>query len=317
MNEQHPTEPDAADRKEQGDRLLKLPDEFLVTLEHELLVSLLYISQDRTPRNVIDECVRRGDSMVEQMITVLQTESYWSDDASYGAKWSLIHAVHVLGLNDSEAAGHGLIDAMLSGAACHAEHFHEWTAPAWPALFRNKPATVFARLEQLVREEEVTSFAQVSALEVLIARALRDTPPAVEALLDQAAALIAARLDEDENFCIMLGSLLLHFPRPRHRALLERLVESTDLIDRESLEAAYEEATDQPPWEPYGDPWQFYDPDEIAARQKQWAEQDAADLLSSAPIEPYIRDAPKVGRNDPCPCGSGKKYKKCCLDAQR
>ncbi|HWS13947.1 MAG TPA: SEC-C metal-binding domain-containing protein [Rhodocyclaceae bacterium] len=22
--------------------------------------------------------------------------------------------------------------------------------------------------------------------------------------------------------------------------------------------------------------------------------------------------APKVGRNDPCPCGSGKKYKKCC-----
>jgi uncharacterized protein len=23
------------------------------------------------------------------------------------------------------------------------------------------------------------------------------------------------------------------------------------------------------------------------------------------------RSAPKVGRNDPCPCGSGKKYKKC------
>ncbi len=26
----------------------------------------------------------------------------------------------------------------------------------------------------------------------------------------------------------------------------------------------------------------------------------------------YRRDQPKVGRNDPCPCGSGKKYKKCC-----
>ena len=22
----------------------------------------------------------------------------------------------------------------------------------------------------------------------------------------------------------------------------------------------------------------------------------------------------KIGRNDPCPCGSGKKYKKCCMD---
>ena len=26
----------------------------------------------------------------------------------------------------------------------------------------------------------------------------------------------------------------------------------------------------------------------------------------------YINNGPKVGPNDPCPCGSGKKYKKCC-----
>ena len=25
-----------------------------------------------------------------------------------------------------------------------------------------------------------------------------------------------------------------------------------------------------------------------------------------------VREEPKVGRNDPCPCGSGKKFKKCC-----
>jgi preprotein translocase subunit SecA len=30
-----------------------------------------------------------------------------------------------------------------------------------------------------------------------------------------------------------------------------------------------------------------------------------------APIQTVRRDEPKVGRNDPCPCGSGKKYKKC------
>ncbi len=29
------------------------------------------------------------------------------------------------------------------------------------------------------------------------------------------------------------------------------------------------------------------------------------------PAQPYTRDMPKVGRNDPCPCGSGKKYKHC------
>jgi uncharacterized protein YecA (UPF0149 family) len=26
----------------------------------------------------------------------------------------------------------------------------------------------------------------------------------------------------------------------------------------------------------------------------------------------FKRDGYKIGRNDPCPCGSGKKYKKCC-----
>jgi preprotein translocase subunit SecA len=32
-------------------------------------------------------------------------------------------------------------------------------------------------------------------------------------------------------------------------------------------------------------------------------------------IAPHVRAARKVGRNDRCPCGSGKKYKKCCLTA--
>ena len=30
---------------------------------------------------------------------------------------------------------------------------------------------------------------------------------------------------------------------------------------------------------------------------------------------PIRREHPKIGRNDACPCGSGKKYKRCCLDS--
>jgi preprotein translocase subunit SecA len=29
-------------------------------------------------------------------------------------------------------------------------------------------------------------------------------------------------------------------------------------------------------------------------------------------IETFVRSSKKIGRNDPCPCGSGKKYKRCC-----
>ena len=53
--------------------------------------------------------------------------------------------------------------------------------------------------------------------------------------------------------------------------------------------------------------------------EKLSAYDQAAQTMDQArqagPLErtkPITRGVPKVGRNDPCPCGSGKKYKKCC-----
>jgi preprotein translocase subunit SecA len=39
----------------------------------------------------------------------------------------------------------------------------------------------------------------------------------------------------------------------------------------------------------------------------------AAAARPATRVEPRSADGQKIGRNDPCPCGSGKKYKKCCL----
>ena len=49
---------------------------------------------------------------------------------------------------------------------------------------------------------------------------------------------------------------------------------------------------------------------EIAQQQ-----QEAIDASQGEAAAVTIRNRPgeRVGRNDPCPCGSGKKYKKCCM----
>jgi preprotein translocase subunit SecA len=47
---------------------------------------------------------------------------------------------------------------------------------------------------------------------------------------------------------------------------------------------------------------------EANAAPEQPAGPDAA---SATPVQPFTREQPKVGRNEPCPCGSGKKYKHC------
>ena len=39
---------------------------------------------------------------------------------------------------------------------------------------------------------------------------------------------------------------------------------------------------------------------------------DMAKNVQTGPKTPIINEGPKVGRNDLCPCGSGKKYKNCC-----
>ena len=47
--------------------------------------------------------------------------------------------------------------------------------------------------------------------------------------------------------------------------------------------------------------------------QKKEAEVQKNTTAPTLEKEPVKRTAPKIGRNDPCPCGSGKKFKQCCM----
>ena len=63
--------------------------------------------------------------------------------------------------------------------------------------------------------------------------------------------------------------------------------------------------------------WACFHDDAAAPAEPPEAQVPAPPPPPTAPTEyvapkPFIRDQPKIGRNDPCPCGSGKKFKKCC-----
>jgi preprotein translocase subunit SecA len=49
----------------------------------------------------------------------------------------------------------------------------------------------------------------------------------------------------------------------------------------------------------------------VAAALPQGTAIEAGAEAVPQPHAPVLRDQPKVGRNDPCPCGSGRKYKQC------
>jgi uncharacterized protein YchJ len=54
-----------------------------------------------------------------------------------------------------------------------------------------------------------------------------------------------------------------------------------------------------------------YESDKIRQLQTASAGAPNAEANSSQATAPIRSAEPKVGRNDPCPCGSGKKYKQC------
>ena len=50
----------------------------------------------------------------------------------------------------------------------------------------------------------------------------------------------------------------------------------------------------------------------LPAWKEIFTEDKLKELYKEAKRANTIVKGPKIGRNDPCPCGSGKKYKKCC-----
>jgi hypothetical protein len=96
--------------------------------------------------------------------------------------------------------------------------------------------------------------------------------------------------------------------------------EKKDDWKREKLTLLISDTVSEMSW------WAAFDPDdrpkppvshgepiEPALPLRPIGHDELADASPETAPSAGIRRGPKIGRNDPCPCGSGKKYKKCCL----
>jgi len=170
-------------------------------------------------------------------------------------------------------------------------------------------------------------FLRIEAAETLMDLAMRRGEEEVDALLDRMAAFATDRSD-DFDVRMSAAQLLIDSPRERHRTFLEEICRNEDTSDHftaRDIEYSFGQVGHVAPVRDVEDPLLFYTEEAIQERQRRrnLADDDAEFALPDfddfdddtiADSIPFVRDTPKVGRNDPCPCGSGKKYKKCCLD---
>jgi preprotein translocase subunit SecA len=56
----------------------------------------------------------------------------------------------------------------------------------------------------------------------------------------------------------------------------------------------------------------YTDPEQALLGRNSLQPRAAVQPAATGEVQTITREHEKIGRNDPCPCGSGKKYKKCC-----
>jgi hypothetical protein len=306
-----------------SDPLPAYTDETLRASSVAEIMRILARDEDRVPRNVIDEAARRGDEMLDAIADLVDKDYNWGEDQSDGEWWRLLHAAMILGLMDSERAGELLVRFLRRMDAAEDEMLEEWLSDDWPKLFRNKPASVLAVLHDVADDPDVGWYARSDAVDASLAWVQKNDPESLERELDRSAAIAFSKNEHLEMRCLLSGTLL-RFARARHRRGLDTLharQEDLGWFDRGDIIRAYSSGGEPAHWETGDEPWAFYEPEAIEERRRRWAEADAelergegelVDAEGEPFDEPYVRAEPKVGRNDPCPCGSGKKYKKCC-----
>jgi len=298
-------------------------EDALASMDEQGLFALVTGNDDRLPLEVVHECANRKEAMVPLLRQHLENNSNWGNHVSDGDWWGLLHTIFILGLIPGEASAKALLEGFRRITFENNNTLIDWLSSYWPALCRNKTGYTTDSMRKIAEDNQLDWYPRSHAIECVVADARERDATQFEEAIDWLASLCADE-SQDPEFRVMAGHTLLDHPRERHRQVMEQLVELQDpdswlgnFYSRDDIDQSFSREG-KPERERFENPWRFYDPIEIQRRQQRWfkedREQERFNPGNWRPVKTYVREQPKVGRNDPCPCGSGKKYKKCCMN---
>jgi len=252
-------------------------------------IARLRTTRERLPTQLRDDILALDTAAIPQLIEIM-TDEQLARVMTPGQGWPPAHAVDLLvDLKAAEAIPWMLRKLATSG---HGNIIYDRIAEALPELGAHVLEPALSVLAEVAKDQE----ARHSVCEVLgklrikddriltaLLRVYEDDPEYGAMLLaDYGDAQVLPRLQQD------IEALPPDFDSRASRALLFNLTTAFEDLGGEL-------------------------PPDLQARVDGWFAQWEA-RREPPPRRVVASPGPKVGRNDPCPCGSGKKFKKCCLD---
>ncbi|MFA4875268.1 MAG: SEC-C domain-containing protein [bacterium] len=281
---------------------------------NEELIDLFFTQEDRLPRAAIDEAIRRGTEIVPFLSEVVMDRVLWN--AELPEWWAPVHATYALGA----IGGQEVLIPLLAAIRWSDAYDNEWVTEDLPSILGSLGEISYNSLVAVVSDRSAGWSARSIAMDALGSQAMR-FPQREEGVMSVLGHILRDH-SEEHGARRSAAFVLLDFRRADYRKELISLAEAERRWQQQysDYRAAFTPEDVQRDltsprigMDVYIRDWlEFYEPAEIAKRQERWAIEDGRPRPELSPAPRTMRGAVMIGRNDPCPCGSGKPYKRCC-----
>jgi hypothetical protein len=268
--------------------------------------------------------ISRRDDAVFYLRKLIQDGKHWHNGGP-GKGWSPIHIIHILPLIKNKAAFELLMDII----RYHENDLNYWLTEDVPSLLFAFGEEFIEPLKEFSEDETLEAFARSTATEALLTFGIQflhyqtDVKQHLIKLL---------RTTEDGTFAGIVADDLASFHDPSvmpeiHRAFIEGRIDDPFLEEEEledTINGVYYDLDAENFRRNTVDPLDHFSMENIERLHLINSKEEKEDefdkdfsLLEDEGFESEMDyEEPKkkkIGRNDPCPCGSGLKYKKCCM----
>jgi len=281
----------------------------------EELIRALIACELRVPVTLAEEICNRPDS-VPHLARIIEDDNYWARGGP-GDTWSPIHTLHLLGCIKTAEALHVLTATLRDRGRA----LGDWLTEDMPSIFAAFGSSALAPLTELILDKGLNEFVRAATARALVVIAFHH-PECRESLLKLFKRIIkeanANRAEEmNSDFITLFVDDLAEF---KDQEAFEdiKLAFANGLVDEffvtfEDIKRIYNEPDEEMHYhQDEQDPLDHFSPQNIEKLYTlHYGEKIREKQRRIRKVEGAMKK--KIGRNDPCPCGSGKKYKKCCL----
>ncbi len=252
------------------------------------LIKLGEPAEDQLNKNWIDySTLGISEKDIPELLELLQDLDLYYQDASLPDIWAALHAWRALGQLKAKEAVLPLLNLL--------EEFDDddWFGEEVPYVFNMIGEESIVPLKDYFYDDSKQEFPRSTAAQAL-QRIAENIPSKKEECIDMLSTFLSQSTSKTQELNAFVVSFLTELmvvdkidviSDAYKRNIIDCSI-SGDLEDAEISLGLREERT-SPPRNYFGEKYLGL---------------------------PYERETKKIGRNEPCPCGSGKKYKKCCLN---